>query len=105
MASREGLAWPSASWFHAHAGKRRHGGHALGEVGKIHLDRVVLADLHEPLEAALVIDGAGHPDRLVGRAEMRVAADLHGDVAAQAAEAWRDPRPRRARSASTRHAA
>ena len=47
----------------------------------------MLADLHEALMAVLVIDGAGHPDRLVRRAEMRVAADLHRDLAAQAAEA------------------
>ena len=53
---------------------------------ELHFDGIVLADLHEPLEAALVVDGACHPDRLVGRAEMGVAAHLHGDVAAQAAQ-------------------
>ena len=46
----------------------------------------MLADLHEPLEPALVIDGACDPDRLVRRAEVGVAAHLHGNVTAQAAQ-------------------
>ncbi|ODN68427.1 hypothetical protein A6302_04273 [Methylobrevis pamukkalensis] len=70
----------------AYAWQRWHLGDLFGEIRKIHLDRAMFADLHEALVAVLVIDGAGHPDRLVRRAEMRVAADLHGDLAAQAAE-------------------
>jgi hypothetical protein len=34
----------------------------------------MLADLHEALETTLVIDGARHADRLVGRAETRPTA-------------------------------
>ena len=50
----------------------------------------VLVRLDDPdlrLEAVLVIDRAGHPDRLMRRAEMRIAADLRGNVAAQTADA------------------
>jgi hypothetical protein len=67
----------------AYAWQRRHVGDLFREIGKIHFDRAMLADLHEALMAVLVIDGARHPDRLVRRAEMRVAADLHRDLAAQ----------------------
>ena len=70
----------------AHAGQRRHLGDLFREIRKVHLDVAMFADLHEALMAMLVIDGARHPDRLVCRAEMRVAADLHGDLAAQPAE-------------------
>ena len=70
----------------AHAGNEGHGGHTLAEVGQVHFDCIMLTNLHEPLESALVIDGASDPDRLVGGAEVGVAAHLHGDVAAQAAQ-------------------
>ena len=70
----------------AHARQRRHLGDLFGEIRQVHLDVAMFADLNEALVAVFVIDGAGHPDRLVRRAEMRVAADLHGDLAAQAAE-------------------
>ena len=46
----------------------------------------MLPDLHHALKAVFVIDTAGYPDRLVGRAEMRVSANLQGDLAAKAAE-------------------
>ena len=58
---------------------------ALEAVRKVDFDVALFADLHEALVAVLVIDSAGHPDRLVCRAEMRVAADLHRDLAPQAA--------------------
>jgi hypothetical protein len=70
----------------AYAWQRRHVGDLFREIGKIHLYRAMLADLHEALMAVLVIDRARHPDRLVRRAEMRVATDLHRDLAAKAAE-------------------
>lgn len=70
----------------AYAWQRRHVGDLFREIGKIHFDRAMLADLHEALMAVLVIDGAWHPDRLVRGAEMRVAADLHRDLAPQATE-------------------
>ena len=48
---------------------------------------IQLDDLDLRLEAVLVVDRACHPDRLMGRAEVHVAADLGRDVAAQAADA------------------
>ncbi len=48
--------------------------------------------------AVLVIDRACHTDRLVGRAEMGIAADLHRDITAQAAQGGQIPRPWRVRS-------
>ena len=44
------------------------------------------ADGDQPLPSALVVERAGHPDRLVRRAEVGVATDLDGDVAAQPAD-------------------
>jgi hypothetical protein len=71
----------------ADAGKRRHGLDSFRELAQIDLDaRVVSPDGDEALEPALVVDGAGDPDRLVGGAEVRVAADLDGDIAAQPAK-------------------
>ena len=62
----------------------RHVGHGLDELGQITLaGGVHLDNPHLRPEAVLVIDAARHPDRLVGRAEMHVAADLGRDVAAQ----------------------
>ena len=46
----------------------------------------MLSYLHKPLETTLVIDRAGNADGLMSRAEVSVAANLHGDVAAQPAE-------------------
>src|SRR5690606_10817289 len=69
-------------------GRRRHVGDSLDEFLEIALEVCIqLDDPHLRLEAVLVIDGAGHPDRLVCRAEMPVATDLCGDVTAQAADA------------------
>src|SRR5690606_36220817 len=48
--------------------------------------RAVAADIDQALEPALVIDRTSQADRLVGRSEMRVAADLDRDVAAQPTE-------------------
>ena len=44
------------------------------------------ADGDQPTEPVLVVDGARHPDRLVCRAEVGIAAGLDRDVAAQAAQ-------------------
>ena len=70
-----------------HARRGRHVGHGLDELGQIAFAvGVQLDDPHLRLEAVLVIDRARHPDRLVGGAEMHVAADLGGNVAAQTAD-------------------
>ena len=69
------------------AGERRHGVDPLREFLQMHLDAgIVAADGDQPTEPVLVIDGAGHPDRLVCRAEVGIAAGLDRDVAAQAAQ-------------------
>ena len=69
-----------------HARRGRHVGHGLDELGQIAFAvGVQLDDPHLRLQAVLVIDAACHPDRLVGGAEMHVAADLGGDVTAQTA--------------------
>ena len=71
-----------------HARRGRHVGDGLDELVQIAL--AVGVQLDDPdlrLEAVLVVDRARHPDRLVRRAEMHVAADLGGDVAAQTADA------------------
>ena len=46
----------------------------------------MLTDLDEALGSALVVNRACHTDGLMGRAKMRIAADLHRDVASQAAK-------------------
>ena len=83
----DGRLFARGARLHADA---RHGGHGLdrfGELAEINLDMcTVVADRYQPLEPALVIDAAGHADRLMRRAEMGVAADLDGDVAAQTTE-------------------
>ena len=48
--------------------------------------RGVVPDVHQSTEAAFMIDAAGNTDRLVCRAEMRVAADLHRDGVTQITE-------------------
>ena len=69
------------------ASEERHGVDQFGELAQIDFDTgPVFADGDDPLEAALVIDGAGDADRLMGRTEVGIAADLEGDVAAQPAE-------------------
>jgi hypothetical protein len=72
---------------HADAGHGRHVGDTLGHLVEVDLEIGRLPDLHKPGEPALVIDGAGHADRLMGRAEMRIAAHFQRDLAAEPAEA------------------
>ena len=49
----------------ADARNGRHVSDPFCEFSEVHFDGIVLSDLHEPLEPALMIDGACYPDRLV----------------------------------------
>ena len=70
-----------------HARRGRHVGDRLDELRQIALAvGVQLDDPNLRLEAVLVVHRARHPDRLVRRAEMHVAADLGGNVTAQTAD-------------------
>jgi hypothetical protein len=83
----DGRLFAGGARLHADARHGWHGSDRFGELAEIDLDMcTVVADRYQPLKPALVIDAAGDSDRLMRRAEMGVAANLDGDVAAQTTE-------------------
>ena len=83
-----GLVGMGERGLQGHAWRGRHVGHGFDELGQIAFAvGVQFDDPHLRLEVVLVVDRARHPYRLMGGAEMHVAADLCGDVAAQTADA------------------